>query len=131
MAQDSLKRSIFFTTGTICLIVGVIGVFVPILPTTPFLLLSAACYLRSSRRMYDWLYGNRFFGEYMRNYREGKGLSLRSKLLTLAILWLTISYSAFNIVDFWAIQALLFTIAIAVSIHIILLPTLRKASNLA
>lgn len=131
MAQESLKRSIFFTTGTICLIVGVIGVFVPVLPTTPFLLLSAACYLRSSRRMYDWLYSNRFFGEYMRNYREGKGLSLRSKLLTLTILWLTISYSAFYIVDFWAVQALLFTIAIAVSVHILLLPTLRKASNLA
>ncbi len=131
MAQESLKRAIFFTIGTICLIVGVIGVFVPVLPTTPFLLLSAACYLRSSKRMYDWLYSNRFFGEYMRNYREGKGLSLRSKLFTLAILWLTISYSAFYIVDFWAVQALLFTIAIAVSVHIVLLPTLRKASNLA
>jgi len=77
--------------------------------------------------MYDWLCSNRFFGEYMRNYREGKGLPLRSKLFTLAILWLTISYSAFYIVDFWEVQALLFTIAIAVSAHIILIPTLRKA----
>ena len=75
--------------------------------------------------MYDWLYSNGFFGEYMRNYREGKGLHLRSKLFTLAILWLTISYSAFYIVDFWVVQSLLFIIAIAVSAHIILLPTAR------
>jgi hypothetical protein len=77
--------------------------------------------------MYDWLYSNRFFGEYIKNFREGKGLLLRSKLFTLAILWLTISYSGFYIVDFWAVPALLFTIAIAVSVHIILQPTLRKA----
>ena len=77
--------------------------------------------------MYDWLYSNRFFGEYLRNYREGKGLSLRSKLFTLAILWLTIGYSAFYMVDLWPVRALLLSIAIAVSVHIILLPTLRKA----
>ena len=126
MVKESVTRALFFTAGTICLLIGVIGVFIPVLPTTPFLLLSAACFLRSSKRMYDWLYSNRFFGEYLKNYREGRGLSLGSKLFTLTLLLLTISYSALCIVDFWVVKALLFIIAIAVSAHIIRLPTLRK-----
>ena len=79
--------------------------------------------------MYNWLFSNRFFGEYLMNYREGRGLSLGAKLFTLALLWLTISYSALYIIDFWVVQALLFIIAIAVSAHIILLPTLRKPKH--
>ncbi|OGD56631.1 hypothetical protein A3K78_01925 [Candidatus Bathyarchaeota archaeon RBG_13_52_12] len=129
MVKESLTRALFFTAGTVCLLIGVIGVFIPILPTTPFLLLSAACFLRSSKRMYNWLFSNRFFGEYLMNYREGRGLSLGAKLFTLALLWLTISYSALYIIDFWVVQALLFIIAIAVSAHIILLPTLRKPKH--
>lgn len=129
MVKESLARALFFTAGTICLLIGVIGVFIPVLPTTPFLLLSAACFLRSSKRMYNWLFSNRFFGEYLMNYREGRGLSLGAKLFTLALLWLTISYSALYIIDFWVVQALLFIIAIAMSAHIILLPTLRKPKH--
>ena len=76
--------------------------------------------------MYDWLLGNRFFGEYLRNYREGRGLALSVKLFTLSLLWLTIGYSAFFIVGSWVVQILLIIIATAVSVHIILLPNLKK-----
>jgi uncharacterized protein len=126
MVRESWMRAILFIAGTISLLIGVAGVFIPVLPTTPLLLLSAACYLRSSKRMYDWLHTNRFFGGYLRNYREGRGLSLRAKLYTIIPLWLTISYSAFYIVDSLMMQLILFIIAILVSAHIILLPTLRK-----
>ena len=129
MVQVSFMRALFFTAGTIFLLIGVIGVFIPVLPTTPFLLLSAACYLRSSTGMYKWLFDNRFFGEYLRNYKEGKGVSLKAKLFTLTLLWLTISYSAFFVVDFLVVQVLLIIVAIAVSVHLILLPTRARATN--
>jgi uncharacterized membrane protein YbaN (DUF454 family) len=126
MARVGLVRVLFFTVGTICLFLGVIGVFIPVLPTTPFLLLSAACYLRSSTRMHRWLFDNRYFGEYLRNYRDGKGLPLNTKIFTLTLLWVTICYSMLFIVVLWTVQLILSIIAIAVSVHIILLPTLKK-----
>ena len=126
MAHKGFMRVLFFAAGTIFLLVGVIGVFIPILPTTPFLLLSAACYLRSSTRMHGWLFNNRFFGEYLSNYRDGKGLSMKAKIFTLTLLWVTISYAALFIVDLWIVQLILLIIPIAVSVHIILIPTLKK-----
>ena len=67
--------------------------FVPVLPTTPFLLLAAICYARSSERFYHWLLNNRWFGEYLKNYREGRGIPLREKTLTVLALWLTIGFT--------------------------------------
>ena len=127
MARSSLMRILFFTAGTISLILGAIGVLLPILPTTPFLLLSAACYLRSSTRMYQWLFNNRIFGEYLSNYRDGKGITLNTKIFALTLLWVTILYSALFIIVLWVVQLALFIIAIAVSVHIILLPTFKKS----
>lgn len=113
--------------GTICLALGTVGIFVPILPTTPFLLLSAACYMRSSERMYNWLLNNRWFGEYIKNYREGKGIPIKTKILAIAILWAAILYSTVTIVDeILIMQLVLLIIAVGVSIHLIRLPTYRK-----
>ncbi len=72
--------------GTISLGLGGLGVFLPILPTTPFLLLSAACYSMSSERMHHWMLSNRLFGSYIKNYQEGRGLPLRTKILTIPIM---------------------------------------------
>ena len=124
-AGESLVRVLLFIAGTIFLVLGIIGVVLPILPTTPFLLLSAACYLRSSTRAHHWLYNNRVFGNYLRNYRDRKGLPLRAKIITISLLWAAISYSAFFIVNLLAVQVLLFIIAVAVSAHLISLPTIR------
>jgi uncharacterized membrane protein YbaN (DUF454 family) len=126
MARSNLMRMLFFTAGTISLILGAIGVLIPILPTTPFLLLSAACYVRSSTRMSQWLFKNRIFGEYLSNYRDGKGITLNTKIFALILLWVTILYSALFIIVLWGVQLTLFIIAIAVSLHIILLPTFNK-----
>jgi uncharacterized membrane protein YbaN (DUF454 family) len=106
---------------------GVVGIVFPILPTTPFLLLAAACYIRSSERMYNWLLNNRWFGEYIRNYREGRGIPLKTKILALAVLWGTILYSTFFMVNgFWVVQVILLVIATLVSLHLIRLPTFRR-----
>jgi uncharacterized membrane protein YbaN (DUF454 family) len=121
---DVIKRGLFFLLGTIFLILGGVGVLLPILPTTPFLLLSAACYYKSSRHMHNWMFHNRWFGGYIRNYSEGKGISLNAKLFTISLLWALILYSTFIVVNNWVVQLALLTIAIGVTIHLIKLPTL-------
>ena len=122
-------RAVFFLAGTVCLFLAAVGVFLPILPTTPFLLLSAAFYLRSSERMHAWLYENKYFGEYLRNYRDGRGIPLATKLVVAAMLWTAISYSILFISTHWAVSILLAMIAVAVSIHILQIPTLENELN--
>ena len=118
-----LTRSVLIAAGTLFVILGALGVFVPILPTTPFLLLAAVCYARSSSRLYHWLLNNRLFGEYIRNYREGRGLPLRLKILTILTLWLTIGSTAlFAVSSLWA-RVLLFLIAAGVTLHLIMIKT--------
>ena len=124
---SKLKKGFFVVAGSIFLALGCIGMALPILPTTPFLLLSAACYYKGSERMHRWILNNRWFGSYIRNYKEGKGLSLKAKGFTLALLWILISYSALFIVNVLTIQAILFAIAVGVSLHIVTLPTFKQA----
>jgi len=125
--SEKLKKILYIFAGTFFLAIGTIGIVIPVLPTTPFLLLAAACYIRGSDRLYHWLLNNRIFGEFIRNYKEGKGITLRNKVLSTIFLWVTISYSALIILKNPLIQGLLFFIAIAVSAHIILLPTYRRS----
>jgi len=121
-----LKKAIFIVAGTISLALGTVGIFLPILPTTPFLLFSAACYYKGSERMHRWLLNNKLIGSYIRNYNEGKGISPIGKALTLSLLWITICVSAFYVFNNHVLQIVLVAIAIAVTIHIIALPTFRK-----
>jgi len=125
--KQQVVKALLLTGGTISLALGAIGIFLPILPTTPFLLLSAACYLRSSERMHKWLLGNRWFGEYIKNYGEGKGIPAKTKMVALAILWAAIFYSTLMVVDEILIaQIALLAIAVGVSVHLVRLPTYRK-----
>ena len=125
--KQKIVRASLFIAGTFLLALGAIGIFLPILPTTPFLLLSAACYLRSSERMHKWLLNNRWFGKYIRNYQEGKGIPLKTKILAMTVLWVAILYSAFIVLDEILIaQIALLAIALGVSVHLVRLPTLKK-----
>jgi uncharacterized membrane protein YbaN (DUF454 family) len=87
---QKLVRALWFIAGTICVVLGAIGIVLPILPTTPFLLAAAACYYKSSEKMHRWLLNNKWFGEYIRNYTEGKGLTRKTKITALTVLWITI-----------------------------------------
>jgi len=124
--SEKVKRTIYVSAGTIFLVIGAVGVVIPVLPTTPFLLLSAACYMRGSERLHSWMLNNRVFGEFIRNYREEKGIAFRNKLLTLVLLWLTIGYSVLFVIKMPLIKGLLFLIAFVVSAHIVLLPTNKQ-----
>jgi uncharacterized membrane protein YbaN (DUF454 family) len=112
--------------GTIFVGLGVIGIFLPVIPATPFLLLAAACYARSSRRFYCWLLNNRWFGVYIKNYRQKKGMPLKVKILTVALLWLTILISVIFAVQSLALRIVLIIIAIGVSVHLLSLKTLKE-----
>jgi uncharacterized membrane protein YbaN (DUF454 family) len=113
----ALKRYLFIVLGTLCLAIGIVGIFTPILPTTPFLLLAAFCYLRGSARFHRWLMNNRVFGGYIRSYTEGRGIPLKLKLFTIALLWVTIGISIWLVANM-IVTAILLVVAVGVSLHI-------------
>lgn len=119
-------KLLLIIAGTIFVGLGVIGIFLPVIPATPFLLLAAACYARSSRRFYCWLLNNRWFGVYIKNYRQKKGMSLKMKIITVALLWLTILISVIFAVQSLALRIVLIIIAIGVSVHLLSLKTLKE-----
>jgi len=117
--MKSYKKKLLIISGTISLGLGVIGIFIPVLPTTPFLLLAAYCYSRSSKRLHDRLLSNKWTGKYLSNYMQGRGIGLMHKIMALTILWLMIGYSALFAVDNLLIKILLFSIAFGVTIHLL------------
>lgn len=112
--------------GTLSLALGVVGIFLPVLPTTPFLLLAAALYMRSSDRLYNWLLTHPYLGEYIRNFREYKAIPMRVKVVSVSLVWITLLFCAVYVAKEWWMSLLFITIAIGVSIHILHYKTLRK-----
>jgi len=130
MAKDTkqlsgLVKKLLTAAGIISLLLGIIGIVVPLLPTTPFLLLSATCFIRGSDRLYQWLMEHKLFGRYIRNYREHKAIPLKTKILAISLLWVTILYSIFFMVNSIYVRLLLATLAIAVTFHILHFKTLE------
>lgn len=119
-------RWILIIAGTIFVGLGTLGIFLPILPTTPFLLLAAACYARSSKRFYDRLINNKWFGAYIKNYREGKGIPLKVKVYTISLLWITILFSAFFFISIFWVRVVLILIAVGVTVHVLIIKTYRQ-----
>jgi len=126
---SKFKKGLFVVAGTVSLGLGFLGIVLPVLPTTPFLLLSAACYYKGSERLHRWMLGNRLFGDYLRNYKEGKGIPPKTKILMLILLWSAVSFSVLFMLNNLIIQMILFAIAIGVSIHVIILPNFKRAQT--
>ncbi len=124
-----VREILLMAGGTLSVGMGVAGMFLPILPTTPFLLLAAFCYARSSKRFYDGLMKNRWFGEYIRNYREGRGLSLLHKTITLLLLWMTIGSTAMFAVSSWWVRGILLVIAAGVTVHLLRINTYKPPAR--
>jgi uncharacterized protein len=118
-----LKKILFISLGSVFVTLGVIGIFIPILPTTPFLLLAAYFFARSSDRALHWLLNNRWFGGYIRNYREGRGMALKDKIITLSSLWITIVLTAVFIVDNGWVRLVLAAVALGVTLHLLRIKT--------
>jgi len=128
-SPDSINRPVkilLIIAGSLSVILGFIGIFVPVWPTTPFLLLAAACYIRSSERLYTWLISNRWFGDYIRKYREGQGIPVRIKILSLALLWLSIGFSVLVVIPWLFLKIILLIIAGLVTCHILRLKSCKE-----
>ncbi|WP_295940540.1 YbaN family protein [uncultured Alistipes sp.] len=116
--------------GCISFVMGIIGIFVPLLPTTPFLLLAAALWVRSSPRLYDWLLAHPRLGEYIRNFRENRAIPLRAKVVSLTLMWGAMLYCIFGLLgQWWWAQAALLLVAVGVSWHILSFATLKKQNR--
>ncbi len=111
--------------GSIALALGVLGIFLPILPTTPFLLLAAALYFRGSPELYEWLIRQKHLGPYILNFRENKAIPLRAKIISVTLIWTTILYCVFFIAPFFLLKILLILLAIGISWHILSFRTLK------
>ncbi|WP_308277971.1 YbaN family protein [Prevotella sp.] len=118
-------KILYTIVGTTSLILGIIGIFLPLLPTTPFLLLTAAMYFRSSPRWYHWLIQQKYLGSYIRNFRENKAIPLRAKIISLVLMWGTMLYCIFFLIPFIWVKILLGLIAAGVTYHILSFKTLK------
>jgi len=111
------------SAGILALGLAVIGIFIPVLPTTPFLLLAAGCFMRSSDRLYIWLIHHQWFGEYIRHYREHGAITLQAKVVALMLLWAVIGVT----IIFAVARGLLVIVAVSVTLHLLHLKTLTPA----
>jgi uncharacterized membrane protein YbaN (DUF454 family) len=126
--MTQIKKWLLIVIGSISVGLGMLGVFLPLLPTTPFLLLAAACYIRSSEKFYNWLIYHKWFGSYIRNYHEGRGIPLKAKIMAISLIWLTIGFSAVFIVPVLIAKIVLFGIAIGVTMYLLKIKTLQPDS---
>lgn len=110
--------------GTLAIILAILGIFLPLLPTTPFLLLASACYMRGSQRMHNALLRNPVFGKYLRDFEEHRAIPLRAKILALVFMWISILFSIYA-VKWIVLKLMLLLIAIGVSIYLLRMKTLR------
>ena len=118
----NIKKVALIVSGFIFLAIGAVGVVVPVLPTTPFVLIAAACFSSGNSRLSEWLKRNRVFGPYIENYRTKQGIELRLKIFSIIFLWLGLGISMFFVQSSWAVIALA-AVGIAVTVHLLLIKT--------
>ncbi|MDR1338997.1 MAG: YbaN family protein [Prevotellaceae bacterium] len=122
--MSGLKKIFLIVCGSIFLALGILGIFLPLLPTTPFLLLTAACYARSSDRLLEKLLNNRYVGRYITDYQKNRGIRKSIKIYVLLLLWTSIGVSIVWGVDALWIRILLGCVAVGVTVHISTFKTL-------
>ncbi|PTQ66674.1 YbaN family protein [Pseudomonas sp. GV071] len=123
--RNPAVRYALLTLGWLSVVLGVVGIFLPVLPTTPFLLLAAACFARSSERFYRWLVDHPKLGPWIRDYLDGNGIPLRGKVYAIGLMWLSISFSCYLVPMFWA-RTFMLTSAVCVTIYIVRQKTLQR-----
>ncbi|MDQ1829565.1 YbaN family protein [Massilia scottii] len=106
------------TIGCLAVLLGILGIFLPLLPTTPFLLLASACFARGSTRMHAWLLGNKVFGKYLSDFEQGRGIPRRAKITILVLMWASLAYSMLRL-QRTSLTLLLLCIGAGVTIYLL------------
>lgn len=122
-----MRKVLYISIGILSVCLGIIGIFVPGLPTTPFLLLSSWLFYKSSKRMHDLLHRSKWLGDYIRRYESKQGVSWTSKLISIGCMWTMISISAFVVLENWHFRILLFVLGLIGTVSVIfIVPTSQK-----
>ncbi|HEX8593398.1 MAG TPA: YbaN family protein [Pseudomonas sp.] len=124
-SRSRIVRFVLQAIGWLSVALGVIGIFLPVLPTTPFLLLAAACFARSSPRFYSWLVNHKRLGPWIRDYLDGNGIPLKGKVYAIGLMWTSIGVSCYLVALPWA-RGFMLTSAVLVTIYILRQKTLHK-----
>jgi hypothetical protein len=125
MDLQKLYKYFLIGLGWIFVSLGIIGIFIPLMPTTIFFILAAASFARSSNRFYNWLINHPRFGKFIKDYRERRGMPLKSKVIAVTMLFFAIGSSAYFFTDKLIVRLILIFIAVGVSSYIISLKTIR------
>jgi len=123
LEQPPFFKYFYLISGFLLVAIGVIGIFLPVLPTTIFLILASACFVKSSPKANQWLRNHKILGQYIKNYQDKSGLTLRAKVFNIIFLWTMISLSAFYLTNEFYIKVLLLAIAVGVTIHLLMIKT--------
>ncbi|UFU00292.1 YbaN family protein [Radiobacillus kanasensis] len=125
MLIQVIKKSFLIGVGSISVGLGIMGIFLPLLPTTPFLLLAAFCYLRSSEKLYDWLMNQKQLNIYITSFRKGQGIPMKAKIISIAFIWASISISVFFI-NYMLIRIMLIAGAMFYTVIVLRQKTLKE-----
>ena len=113
-----MKKTILFAIGCICAVLGFIGVFLPVIPTTPFVLLALTCFMKSSDKMHAFVLENKYLAPYAKDYVSGNGIPIRAKRRAIGLIWLTIGFTVLVVLDQTILRIMLLVIATVVSAYI-------------
>ncbi len=121
--QSRPMRLVYLGLGTVCLGLGILGAVLPLLPTTPFILLSAACYARASDRFYNWLLNNRLFGPMIREWRRHRSIPFRVKVVSIVLMVLTLGVSIVLFVPNPYLQSALAALGVGLAVYLYRIPS--------
>lgn len=117
-------KILFFILGTLSLLLGAIGIFLPVLPTTPLLLLASFFFIRSSERIYKWLLNHKVFGSYIKNYMEDRSIRRKDRMMAMIFLWITLTISIL-LVENLIVKIVLLVTGLLVSVYIFRLKVVK------
>jgi uncharacterized protein len=124
-----VKRTVYVALGTLSLAIGIVGAFLPVLPTTPFILLALFFYIRSSPRMHAWVMNSRFAGSHVRNVLDGHGIPLSVKVFAVGMSFCMIGYVSIVHTESFLVRMLL-GLLFAVQVYFMVrIKTLRKVDE--
>jgi uncharacterized membrane protein YbaN (DUF454 family) len=125
-SRGSIRGSVFLLLGSLCLVLGVIGAFLPLLPTTPFVLLAAICFSRGSERAHKWLLRNRWFGPLLTQWEQDRSIDPATRVKAIGLMWVALSVTGIWFATAWYLRGILFLTGALVTLYLMSLPTRRN-----